>query len=137
MALSVKLSLPMATALLAASSLQVSQAQTVCNSGVCKATVAVQSCEGGGLTVDPDTIPVSQPNNIEWTISTAGYSFPSNGIVINGTGFTNPHVTGNGKKFMVHDDHTDMRPDIKYAVRVVRVSDGVNCAAFDPYIKNQ
>ena len=136
MAHPVKFSLSIATALLAATCLQAAQAQP-CNAGVCKATVAVQSCDGGTMTVAPDPIPVPAPNNIEWTISTPGYKFPQNGILINGTGFTNPHVTGNGKKFTVHDDHKDMRPDIKYAVRVVRESDGRECAPYDPYIKNQ
>ncbi len=108
-----------------------------CNSGVCKAEVKVQSCEKGTMSVNPDPIAVPAPNNIEWTISTAGYTFPANGIVIEGSGFSpRPGVTGNGKKFKVHDDHTDKRPNIKYAVRVTRQSDGVACAPFDPFINN-
>ena len=89
------------------------------------------------MTVDPDPIPVREPNNIEWTIATSGFRFPENGIVIRGSGFTNAHVTGNGKKFIVHDDHTDMRRDIKYTVRVVRESDGFACNPFDPHISNE
>jgi len=111
-----------------------------CNAGVCKAEVTVQSCEAGKMSVLPDPIPVSEPNNIEWTFSnsTPGYRFPQDGIAINGSGFTlRPGVNGNGSKFTVHDDHTDMRPNIKYTVRVVRDSDGVACAPYDPYINNR
>ena len=108
-----------------------------CNAGVCKAEVKVQSCEKGTMSVTPDPIPVPAPNNIEWTISTPGYVFTKGGIVIKGKGFTpKPGVTGNGKKFIVHDDHTDKRPDIKYAVYLTRTSDGVACAAYDPFINN-
>jgi hypothetical protein len=112
-------------------------AQSPCTGGVCKATVVVSSCEGGQMQVSPDPIPVPAPNNIEWTIETAGFKFAQNGIVVNGSGFTNPHATGNGRKFIVHDDHSDLRPDIKYAVRLVRDSDGVACGVYDPFIKNE
>jgi len=108
-----------------------------CNAGVCKADVTVQSCESGTMSVDPEPITVPAPNNIEWTIATPGYSFPQDGIVINGSGFApRPGVNGNGRKFTVHDDHTDKRPDIKYTVRVVRDADGVTCAPYDPRIRN-
>lgn len=108
-----------------------------CNMGVCKAVVTVQSCEKGTMSVDPDPITVPAPNNIEWTITTAGYSFPANGIVIEGSGFSpRPGATGDGRRFIVHDDHTDKRSNIKYVVRVTRQSDGVACAPFDPFISN-
>lgn len=108
-----------------------------CNAGVCKAEVKVQSCEKGAMTVTPDPITVPAPNNIEWTIATPGYTFPKDGIVIDGKGFTpKPGATGNGKKFIVHDDHTDKRKGIKYVVRVTKTSDGVACAPYDPFINN-
>lgn len=108
-----------------------------CTAGVCKATVTVQSCAKGTMSVNPDPIAVPAPNNIEWTLATEGYVFPANGIVIKGSGFSpQPGVTGSGKKFIVHDDHTDRRPDIKYVVRVTRQSDGAECAPFDPFINN-
>ena len=108
-----------------------------CNAGVCKAEVTVQSCEKAQMSVKPDPISVPAPNNIEWTISTAGYTFAKNGIVIDGKGFTpRPGVTGNGKKFIVHDDHTDKRAKIKYVVHLIRQSDGVACAPYDPFINN-
>lgn len=108
-----------------------------CNQGVCKAEVTVQSCEKGEMTVVPDPIDVYAPNNIQWTITTPGYSFTADGIVISGKGFkADPGVTGNGKKFIVHDDHTDRRKDIKYVVRVKRESGGAACAPYDPFINN-
>ena len=131
------LALVLSAALLAACSPRGVQPQAPCNGGVCMASVEVQACDDGTLRVVPDPIPVPAPNNIEWTIVTPGYKFTQNGIVVAGTGFTNPHVTGNGRKFIVHDDHTDLRPDIKYAVRVVRDSDGVACKPYDPFIKNE
>lgn len=110
----------------------------VCTGGTCFADVTVQACERGTLTVAPDPIRVPAPNNIEWTLKTDDYKFTNDGIVINGSGFApRPGVTGNGQKFIVHDDHTDRRRGIKYTVRVVRVSDGVACAPFDPTIDNQ
>jgi hypothetical protein len=109
-----------------------------CTQGVCKAEVTVQWCWAGMLSVSPDPIRVPAPNNIEWTMKTEGFSFTNNGIVINGSGFTpRPGVTGNGKKFIVHDDHSDIRPNIKYAIRVVRDSDGAVCRPLDPMISNE
>ncbi len=108
-----------------------------CNKGVCKAEVTVQSCKPAQMLVDPEPIPVPAPNNIEWTILTPGYVFTTDGIVIDGKGFTpRPGVTGSGKKFIVHDDHTDRRKKIKYVVRVTRQSDGVACDPYDPFINN-
>jgi uncharacterized protein YaiE (UPF0345 family) len=108
-----------------------------CNQGVCKAEVTVQSCERGVMTVVPDPIDVYEPNNIEWTILTPGYVFTADGIVVDGKGFTvPPGVTGNGKKYIVHDDHTDRRKKIKYDVRVKRESGGAACKPYDPFINN-
>ena len=137
MALPVRLPLSLSSALLTACAMHGFPLQTECTNGICKATVAVQSCDTGKLTVVPEPITVPAPNNIEWTISTADYKFPPNGIVVDGNGFTDPHVTGSGKKFMVHDDWSDKSDKIKYTVRVVRESDGRACAPYDPFIKNQ
>ena len=131
------LALALSAALLAACSPRGVQPAPPCTGGVCKASVEVQTCDDGKLSVAPDPIPVPAPNNIEWTITTPGFKFALNGIVVAGAGFTNPHVTGNGRKFIVHDDHSDLRPDIKYAVRGVRDSDGVACSPYDPFIKNE
>jgi hypothetical protein len=102
-----------------------------CTGGVCKATITVQACTP---TVAPDPIPVPGPNTIEWTIATDGFTFASNGIEVQGTGFGNPTPTPNGKKFTVHDDHTDLRTNIKYTVRVV--GSGGACPPLDPFISN-
>lgn len=108
-----------------------------CNAGVCRAEVTVRSCEKGAMTVVPDPISVPGPNNIQWTISTPGYVFTENGIVVDGKGFkANPGVTGNGRMYIVHDDHTDKRQKIKYVVRVKRQSDGAACEPYDPFINN-
>ncbi len=114
-------------------------AATPCNGGVCQAKVTVSWCWAGWISVDPDPIPVPSPNNIEWTFDTDGFSFPQNGIVIDppATGFSpNPGVSGNGKKFTVHDAHSTTGM-VKYTVRVVRDSDGAECRAKDPLINNQ
>ena len=135
------LALLAAAALLAACSIFGNQGATAqdgpCNQGVCKVGVTVQDCARGALTADPDTIKVPAPNNIEWSMETDGFEFRDDSIVINGTGFPkNPGVNGNGKKYKVHDDWTDRRPDIKYSIQVWRKSDGVKCGLFDPRISN-
>ena len=108
-----------------------------CTQGVCKVEVTVQSCADGALTALPDPITVPEPNNIEWTLQTDAFEFRDDSIVIQGTGFPkNPGVTGSGKKYKVHDDWTDRRPDIKYSIQVFRRSDGVACRLFDPRISN-
>lgn len=112
-------------------------AKSPCNHGVCKVVVTVQSCANGKMSVNHDPIPVPAPNNIEWTIEGEEYAFPQDGIVIEGKGFTNrPGSTGNGKKFIVHDDHTDKRPDIKYTIRLTKGPGGSACAPYDPFISN-
>lgn len=110
-----------------------------CNEGVCKAEVTVWDCSRGYITVnvDPIEIPDSQahPKNIEWTIITDGFRFPSDGIVVGSNGFSGGQVTGNGKKFILHDGaglgiH-------KYTVKVERESLGTFCLPHDPYILNR
>lgn len=114
------------------------QGSPPCNSGVCKLDVTVASCDDGQLAASRDPLVVPSPNNLEWTLATAGYRFAGNGIVVDGRGFSNnPGVTGNGRKFIVRNDWTDKNRDIKYAVRVVRVSDGKACAVWDPIIRNE
>jgi hypothetical protein len=108
-----------------------------CIGATCFVDVKVQNCV---VSVDPDTIRVRVMFNlIQWTIKTAetpGYHFPQDGIVIESKGFA-PRPTGDGQRFMVIDNKSDRRPDIKYTVRVVRDSDGVACPPLDPTIDNQ
>ena len=109
-----------------------------CNSGVCKVTVTVQACQANGATATPDPVPVPAENNIEWTIATDGYLFTETGIAVQGTGFRNaPGVTGNGKKFTVHDAYTDIRPNIKYSIEVHPTASTTPCPKTDPFIANQ
>ena len=112
-----------------------------CNHGVCKAEVSVWNCSKGYITVkdDPIEIPNSQslPKNIEWTIVTDDYKFVADGIVVDpgSRGFSGGHVTGNGKKFTLHDGG-DLGIH-KYTVKVMRESDGTPCMPKDPYILNR
>ena len=109
-----------------------------CNQGVCKVTVTVQACQANGATATPDPVPVPAENNIEWTIATDGYLFTENGIAVQGTGFSNaPGVTGNGKKFTIHDDYTDRRPNIKYSIEVHPTNSAAPCPKTDPLISNE
>jgi hypothetical protein len=109
----------------------------VCTSGTCFAEIDVQNCATGDLRAKPDTLIVKAPNTIQWTINTAGFKFPANnGIVVQGPGFGNPQVTGNGKKFLLFDDHSAIGT-FKYTVNLVKESDGAACAPKDPFINNQ
>ena len=109
-----------------------------CNAGVCKVTVTVQDCAGGGITASPDPVKVPTANNIEWTIDTDGFLFTTTGITVQGTGFTNdPGQTGNGKKFIIHDAYSDSRPEIKYTIQVHPSSSSTACKIKDPLISHQ
>lgn len=129
--------LPLAACIALATANTIASAQArPCNGGVCKVDVTVPSCDGNP-TVSVDPVPVPAPNNIEWRLVTNGYEFRNASIVIQGTGFkNNPGATGGGKKFKVHDDWTDRRPDIKYSIQVFRKSDGKACVIWDPRISN-
>ena len=109
-----------------------------CSQGVCKVSVTVQACQANGATASPDPVKVPSTNNIEWTIETDGYLFTSNGISVQGTGFTNaPGMTGSGKKFIIHDAYTDIRPNIKYSIEVHPTASATPCPKTDPFINNQ
>lgn len=114
-----------------------------CNGGVCKleVTVAAAGCaDPANITVKPDPLKVDKntPNKIEWTIKTDGYAWVDapGGITGLPSGmFENPHVTGNGKKYDIHDKNTDASPtDYKYAIHL-KGPNGV-CAVKDPVIRN-
>ena len=125
-------------AVAAAITLSVQSPKSPCNQGVCKVSVTVQACQANGATANPDPVKVPSANNIEWTIEGDEYRFTSNGIAVQGTGFTNsPGVTGNGKKFIIHDAYTDIRPNIKYSIEVHPTSSSTPCPKTDPLISNQ
>jgi hypothetical protein len=112
-----------------------------CNAGVCKVdvTVAAAGCaDPTNITVSVDPLPVHGPNNIEWTIKTPNYTWvpEPNGITsLPSSQFTNPHVTGNGLKYDLHDANTGPVPtDYKYDIHLQ--SNGTLCAVKDPIIRN-
>lgn len=115
-----------------------------CNNGVCKLDVTVTAAGCGNaanISVTPDPLPVPRgsPNKIEWTILTGGYTWvpAPNGITgLPDPPFTNPHDSGSGKKYDIHDANPETRPtDHKYAIRLNDAS-GRPCAVKDPVIKN-
>ena len=114
-----------------------------CNSGTCKADVTVSgSCaDPNNITVKPDPLPVPKgnPNSIEWTIQTDGYTWvaPPGGITgLPSSIFTNPQVTGNGRKYDIHDANPETSPtDHKYGINLMDPS-GRSCAVKDPFIRN-
>ncbi len=113
------------------------------NSGECQLYVEVMYCGPGGLRITPEHIGVEEAKKIQWRIVTPAYIFPpdgdvaSDGIVVNGSGFSRrPGVSGDGKKFVLHDDHSDRGRPIKYSVHVLN-QDRSECTRYDPYISNQ
>ncbi len=113
-----------------------------CNSGVCKldVTVAAAGCaDPANISVSPDPVkvPKNQPNKIEWTIATDGYSWvaaPGGITSLPSTQFENP--PDNGKKYQIHDKNTDQVPtDYKYDVHL-KDANGNLCGVKDPTIKN-
>lgn len=100
------------------------------------ATVTITN---NAITVVPDPLPMGKADNqvIEWTIKTDNWAFPDNGIVINSDPngqFSGAGVTGNGKKYTVHDKNTDNN---RYQY-TVNVTDGTSPPlSLDPTIVNE
>ena len=110
---------------------------TPCSPGICDITVRVVSCQQNNLEVTPRHVGISQAQNIRWTMESDDYVFANDGIVVNGSGFTNtPGSIDRGRRFMIHDDHRDKTPAIKYSVHVLRAN-GAECTRYDPFISNQ
>ena len=115
-----------------------------CNNGVCKLEVTVASAgcaNSANITVTPDPLPVplGSSNKLEWTIGSSGYTWvpAPNGITgLANPPFTNPHDTGSGKKYDIHDANPETRAtDHKYAIHL-NDPQGHACAVKDPVIKN-
>ena len=113
-----------------------------CNAGVCKAevTVANNDCSNAAnIKVSPDPLPVPKgnPNNIEWTVQD-GFTWvaaPGGITSLPPAIFTNPQVTGNGRKYSLKDANPETQPTPhKYDVHLQK--DGTNCAVKDPTIRN-
>jgi hypothetical protein len=110
---------------------------TPCSRGICDIRVRVVSCQQNDLEVTPKHVGISEAQNIRWTMESDDYVFADDGIVVNGSGFTrNPGSIDRGSRFMIHDDHTDRTPAIKYSVHVKRAN-GTECTRYDPFISNQ
>ena len=110
---------------------------TPCSPGICDIRVKVISCQQNDVDVTPKHVGIPGAQNIRWTIEPDDYVFANDGIVINGSGFTNnPGAIQQGRRFMVHDNHQDKTPAIKYSVHVLRAG-GAECTRYDPFISNQ
>ncbi len=86
--------------------------------------------------VDSDTVQVSRGNspNITWRMISAGYTFPSNGIVFaGGANQFECHVEANGRRFSCKDRNTE-RGKFKYTVNV---SGSPGVPPLDPFVENQ
>ena len=109
-----------------------------CTGQNCDVQVAV-SCSLGlfcKASVDSETVQVSRGNSpkITWQLISAGYTFPSNGIVFAGgaSEFIDCHVEANGRRFSCKDKNTE-RGHFKYTVNV---SGSPAVPPLDPFIAN-
>lgn len=89
------------------------------------------------ISVDPPTLPMSGrgPNvQIQWNLTTPGWTFPSNGIVIdnNDGQFTQLRPTAGGTKFLAVDANNNSTL-YKY---MVNLTNGQDQLSLDPYIQN-
>jgi hypothetical protein len=114
-----------------------------CNNGVCKVDVTVTNNDcsnAANIVVQPDPLPVpaGSSNNIEWTVQ-SGFTWvaPPGGITsLPPTIFTNPQLTGNGRKYSLKDANPETTPTLhKYDVHLQK-DGGTTCAVKDPTIKN-
>jgi hypothetical protein len=100
-----------------------------------KVTVSVA---GNVVSVDTDKLHMAGKGGnapIEWEMTTAGWTFPSNGIVIEGNDgqFTELQPHDQGRKFKCVDKNDDGRT-YKYDVNV---TDGKVTLTLDPTIENE
>ena len=108
----------------------------VCTTHECRIAVTVASCQ---IAADPPVIRIGAANrNVElhWDITTAGFAFSDEGIVINddpGREFQNPNKP-QPTKFILHDRHTSAG-DFKYTINV-RPSSACPALTLDPWVVN-
>ena len=91
----------------------------------------------GVVKVEPDTLPMGgQGHNatIEWKLNTPGWTFPSDGIVIEGNDGQFKHLRpiDHGLKFQCTDTNNDSK-SYKYTVKV---TNGTSTLEKDPIIQN-
>ena len=108
-----------------------------CSAGICAVEILVTSCTApGGMSANPNELPVRAPNNIQWTINDPSYRFAgSGGIVFTDPQFSGGHTTGSDKKFILHDDFASLGT-FKYTVHLVDGS-GRTCLPLDPFVNNK
>ena len=112
---------------------------TPCNPGTCEMTVVVRSCANpGGIDVDPSFVSTDRRNTVmRWKIATPGYEFATNGIAIySPAGEFQPLPSQDPSEFRLLNKN--MRPgthDYGYAIQV-KVTGGLNCTVYDPWIRN-
>ena len=89
------------------------------------------------VSVTPDPLPAGPGNNVNlhWNISTNGWTFPSNGIVITNPGdqFSDAQVLNNGRQFKWKDKNTN---SVRYKY-TINVTNGSTTLSLDPTIENQ
>jgi hypothetical protein len=109
-----------------------------CTGQNCDVQVAV-SCSLGlfcRASVDSETVQVSRGNspNITWQMISAGYTFPSNGIVFasGASQFSECHVEANGRRFTCKDRNTEAGK-FKYTVNI---SGSPAVPPLDPWVVN-
>lgn len=89
------------------------------------------------ISVDPATLSMvgRGPNaQIQWNITTPGWTFPSNGIVIdnNNGEFTQLRPIAGGSKFLAVDANSN---SILYKY-IINLTNGQDQLSLDPYIQN-
>lgn len=90
------------------------------------------------IAVNRDPIRMGKLKNqvIEWTIKTAGWTFPDNGIVIDSDTdgqFSESGPIANGRKYKLHNKNSNGKR-YKYTVNVTR---GGSALSLDPMIMNE
>jgi hypothetical protein len=89
-----------------------------------------------GASVDSETVQVTRGNspNITWQMISAGYTFPSNGIVFTSgaSQFSECHVEANGRRFVCKDRNSESGK-FKYTVNI---SGSPAVPPLDPWVVN-
>ena len=109
-----------------------------CNQGTCPIAITVYGdcTKPNAIFAFPDPDSIDKRNRspvIEWTVTTAGYTFAPNGIDFHGDGqFSNGHAAGPWK-YQWNDANSDSAYH-KYAINLV--NNGAACPTRDPGIIN-
>ncbi|HEX4857373.1 MAG TPA: hypothetical protein VFV17_00050 [Usitatibacteraceae bacterium] len=103
------------------------------------ANVSITNSNGSNVvSVDISQLKPNGARKIVWTVTTSGWEFATNGIVIddnNYNQFSNSSLYANNQKFSWDDANTDTRL-YKYTVNVQPVGQPTLGASLDPQIQN-